>query len=218
MANNQSIAEEILKNIGGSDNVKNLTHCMTRLRFVLKDESKANDEGIKNIDGVMGLRKQGGQYQVIVGNNVSKTYTELMKLGVSGGAKSNEPVEKKKLTFKQIGINILDAIIGTMSPLIPAIIGGSMIKLLAMLLSMTGILSEESSTFNILNTIGDAPFFFLPMLVAVSAARKFNSNVFLALAVAGVMVHPEFMDIMWKASEGKEATLAFIPVMSVNYT
>lgn len=218
MANNQSIAEEILKNIGGSDNVKNLTHCMTRLRFVLKDESKANDEGIKNIDGVMGLRKQGGQYQVIVGNNVSKTYTELMKLGVSGGAKSNEPVEKKKLTFKQIGINILDAIIGTMSPLIPAIIGGSMIKLLAMLLSMTGILSEESSTFNILNTIGDAPFFFLPMLVAVSAARMFNSNVFLALAVAGVMVHPEFMDIMLKASEGKEATFAFIPVMSVKYT
>ena len=218
MANNQSIAEEILKNIGGSDNVKNLTHCMTRLRFVLKDESKANDEGIKNIDGVMGLRKQGGQYQVIVGNNVSKTYTELMKLGVSGGAKSNEPVEKKKLTFKQIGINILDAIIGTMSPLIPAIIGGSMIKLLAMLLSMTGILSEESSTFNILNTIGDAPFFFLPMLVAVSAARKFNSNVFLALAVAGVMVHQEFMDIMLKASEGKEATFAFIPVMSVKYT
>ncbi|WP_323710795.1 PTS cellobiose/arbutin/salicin transporter subunit IIBC [Mammaliicoccus lentus] len=218
MANNQSIAEEILKNIGGSDNVKNLTHCMTRLRFVLKDESKANDEGIKNIDGVMGLRKQGGQYQVIVGNNVSKTYTELMKLGVSGVAKSNEPVEKKKLTFKQIGINILDAIIGTMSPLIPAIIGGSMIKLLAMLLSMTGILSEESSTFNILNTIGDAPFFFLPMLVAVSAARKFNSNVFLALAVAGVMVHPEFMDIMLKASEGKEATFAFIPVMSVKYT
>ncbi|WP_320420839.1 PTS cellobiose/arbutin/salicin transporter subunit IIBC [Mammaliicoccus lentus] len=218
MANNQSIAEEILKNIGGSDNVKNLTHCMTRLRFVLKDESKANDEGIKNIDGVMGLRKQGGQYQVIVGNNVSKTYTELMKLGLSGGAKSNEPVEKKKLTFKQIGINILDAIIGTMSPLIPAIIGGSMIKLLAMLLSMTGILSEESSTFNILNTIGDAPFFFLPMLVAVSAARKFNSNVFLALAVAGVMVHPEFMDIMLKASEGKEATFAFIPVMSVKYT
>lgn len=218
MANNQSIAEEILKNIGGSDNVKNLTHCMTRLRFVLKDESKANDEGIKNIDGVMGLRKQGGQYQVIVGNNVSKTYTELMKLGVSGGAKSNEPVEKKKLTFKQIGINILDAIIGTMSPLIPAIIGGSMIKLLAMLLSMTGICSEESSTFNILNTIGDAPFFFLPMLVAVSAARKFNSNVFLALAVAGVMVHPEFMDIMLKASEGKEATFAFIPVMSVKYT
>ena len=218
MANNQSIAEEILKNIGGSDNVKNLTHCMTRLRFVLKDESKANDEGIKNIDGVMGLRKQGGQYQVIVGNNVSKTYTELMKLGLSGGAKSNEPVEKKKLTFKQIGINILDAIIGTMSPLIPAIIGGSMIKLLAMLLSMTSILSEESSTFNILNAIGDAPFFFLPMLVAVSAARKFNSNVFLALAVAGVMVHPEFMDIMLKASEGKEATFAFIPVMSVKYT
>ena len=218
MANEQKLAEGILKNIGGSGNVKNLTHCMTRLRFVLKDESKANDEEIKNLDGVMGLRKQGGQYQVIVGNNVSHTYTALMKLGVSGGAKSNEPVEKKKLTVKQVGINILDAIIGTMSPLIPAIIGGSMIKLLAMLLNMTGVLSEESSTYNILNTIGDAPFFFLPLLVAVSAARKFNSNVFLALAIAGVMVHPVFMEIMEKAAEGKEATFAFIPVMAVKYT
>lgn len=218
MTNEQRMADEILKHIGGSNNVKNLTHCMTRLRFVLKDDSKADDDAIKNIDGVMGLRKQGGQYQVIVGNNVSHTYTALMKSGVSGGAKSNEPVEKKKLTFKQVGINILDAIIGTMSPLIPAIIGGSMIKLLVMLLSMTGVLSESSSTYNILNTIGDAPFFFLPMLVAVSAARKFNSNVFLALAIAGVMVHPVFMEIMEKAAEGKEATFAFIPVMSVKYT
>ncbi|MEB8210432.1 PTS cellobiose/arbutin/salicin transporter subunit IIBC [Staphylococcus succinus] len=218
MGNDQRMAGEILKNIGGIDNVKNLTHCMTRLRFVLKDDSKANDENIKDIDGVMGLRKQGGQYQVIVGNNVSKTYAELMKLGVSGGAKSNEPVKKKKLTLKQIGINILDAIIGTMSPLIPAIIGGSMIKLLVMILNMTGVLSEESSTYNILNTIGDAPFFFLPMLVAVSAAKKFNSNVFLALAVSGVMVHPVFMEIMEKASEGQAATFAYIPVMSVKYT
>lgn len=218
MGNDQRMADEILKNIGGIDNVKNLTHCMTRLRFVLKDDSKANDENIKDIDGVMGLRKQGGQYQVIVGNNVSKTYAELMKLGVSGGAKSNEPVKKKKLTLKQIGINILDAIIGTMSPLIPAIIGGSMIKLLVMILNMTGVLSEESSTYNILNTIGDAPFFFLPMLVAVSAAKKFNSNVFLALAVSGVMVHPVFMEIMEKASEGQAATFAYIPVMSVKYT
>lgn len=218
MANDQNMANKILKNVGGSENVKNLTHCMTRLRFVLKDESQANDEEIKQIPGVMGLRKQGGQYQVIVGNNVARTYTELLELGVSGGAKTNEPVEKKKLTPKQICINILDAIIGTMSPLIPAIIGGSMIKLLAMILNMTGVLSLESSTYNILNTIGDAPFFFLPMLVAVSAAKKFNSNVFLALAIAGVMVHPVFMEIMEKAAEGKGASFVYIPVMSVMYT
>lgn len=218
MANDQNMANKILKNVGGSENVKNLTHCMTRLRFVLKDESQANDEEIKQIPGVIGLRKQGGQYQVIVGNNVARTYTELLELGVSGGAKTNEPVEKKKLTPKQICINILDAIIGTMSPLIPAIIGGSMIKLLAMILNMTGVLSLESSTYNILNTIGDAPFFFLPMLVAVSAAKKFNSNVFLALAIAGVMVHPVFMEIMEKAAEGKGASFVYIPVMSVKYT
>lgn len=214
----QLLAEEILQNIGGKDNVKNLTHCMTRLRFVLKDESLADDEAIKNLKDVMGLRKQGGQYQIIVGNNVAATYKELMKQGISGGAKSNENIPRQKLTLKQIGINILDAIIGTMSPLIPAIIGGSMIKLLAMLLNMTGVLSLESSTYNILNTIGDAPFFFLPLLVAVSAARKFGSNVFLAMAIAGVMVHPVFMDIMEKAAEGKATTFAYIPILSVKYT
>lgn len=214
----QDFAKEILQHIGGKENVKNLTHCMTRLRFVLKDESIANDESIKALKGVMGLRKQGGQYQIIVGNNVAATYKELMKLGISGGAKSNEPITKQKLTVKQVGVNILDAIIGTMSPLIPAIIGGSMIKLLAMLLNMTGLLSLESSTYNILNTIGDAPFFFLPLLVAVSAARKFGSNVFLAMAVAGVLVHPVFMEIMEKAAEGKATTFVYIPLLSVKYT
>ena len=113
MANNQSIAEEILKNIGGSDNVKNLTHCMTRLRFVLKDESQANDEEIKQIPGVMGLRKQGGQYQVIVGNNVARTYTELLELGVSDGTIS-EPAggahQDKTFVFNEIETVLVDAL------------------------------------------------------------------------------------------------------------
>lgn len=213
------MAETILQAIGGVENVENLTHCMTRLRFILKDESKADDDKVKNINGVMGLVKQGGQYQIIVGNNVAAAYAAILKKGVAGGAVTNESGKpKEKLTLKKIGTNILDAIIGTMSPLIPAIIGGSMIKLLAMLLEMTGLLSIDGSTYNILNTIGDASFFFLPLLVAVSASKKFGSNTYLAMAIAGLMVHPVFMEWMAKAAEGTTVTFAMIPMTSVKYT
>ena len=215
----KAMAQSIVEAIGGVDNVKNLTHCMTRLRFILIDETKANDEAIKKLPGVIGLVKQSGQYQVIVGNNVASAYAEIMKLGIAGGAVTNEANKfKEKLTPRKIGANILDAIIGTMSPLIPAIIGGSMIKLLAMILEMLGVLNVDSSTYNILTTIGDAPFFFLPILVAVSAAKKFDSNTYLSMAIAGLMVHPVFMDWMAKAAEGTSVTFAMIPMTSVKYT
>jgi PTS system arbutin/cellobiose/salicin-specific IIC component len=219
----QPVAKSILENVGGASNVKALTHCMTRLRFVLNDETKADHEALKKIQGVMGVVKQDGGVQVIVGNNVAAFYAEIMKLGVTGGtttAAAPANAVKQPLTLKKVGSNILDAIIGTMSPLIPAIIGGSMIKLVAMVLNLPqiGILASDSTTFILLNIIGDGPFFFLPIMVAVSASRKFGVNTFLAMAIAGALVHPTFVDLMAKAAEGKEVTLALIPVWSVKYT
>lgn len=215
----KKLASSVVDSIGGPENVTNLTHCMTRLRFVLKDEEKADDQTVKNIPGVMGLVKQGGQYQVIIGNNVAAAYKEVLAQGVEGGT-TVEPTEqpKQKWTLKRVGMTILDAIIGTMTPLIPAIIGGSMVKLLAMLLLMTGVVGETNSTYVLLNTIGDAAFFFLPILVAVSASKKFGTNTYLAVAIAGLMVHPVFMDLMAKAAEGQAVTLAMLPITSVKYT
>ena len=215
----EKLANSVVDAVGGVGNVTNLTHCMTRLRFILKDEAKASDETVKNIPGVMGLVKQGGQYQIIIGNNVAAAYKEILALGVDGGATvdaSEQP--KQKWTLKRVGMTILDAIIGTMTPLIPAIIGGSMVKLLAMLLLMTGVVGETNSTYVLLNTIGDAAFFFLPILVAVSASKKFGTNTYLAVAIAGLMVHPVFMDLMAKAAEGQAVTLAMLPITSVKYT
>ena len=212
----KKLASSVVDAVGGVGNVTNLTHCMTRLRFILKDEAKASDETVKNIPGVMGLVKQGGQYQIIIGNNVAAAYKEILALGVDGGATvdaSEQP--KQKWTLKRVGMTILDAIIGTMTPLIPAIIGGSMVKLLAMLLLMTGVVGETNSTYVLLNTIGDAAFFFLPILVAVSASKKFGTNTYLAVAIA---VHPVFMDLMAKAAEGQAVTLAMLPITSVKYT
>lgn len=215
----KKLASSVVDAVGGVGNVTNLTHCMTRLRFILKDEAKDSDETVKNIPGVMGLVKQGGQYQIIIGNNVAAAYKEILALGVDGGATvdaSEQP--KQKWTLKRVGMTILDAIIGTMTPLIPAIIGGSMVKLLAMLLLMTGVVGETNSTYVLLNTIGDAAFFFLPILVAVSASKKFGTNTYLAVAIAGLMVHPVFMDLMAKAAEGQAVTLAMLPITSVKYT
>lgn len=215
----KKLASSVVDAVGGVGNVTNLTHCMTRLRFILKDEAKASDETVKNIPGVMGLVKQGGQYQIIIGNNVAAAYKEILAHGVDGGTTvdaSEQP--KQKWTLKRVGMTILDAIIGTMTPLIPAIIGGSMVKLLAMLLLMTGVVGETNSTYVLLNTIGDAAFFFLPILVAVSASKKFGTNTYLAVAIAGLMVHPVFMDLMAKAAEGQAVTLAMLPITSVKYT
>lgn len=214
------VCKKILEHIGGIENIASVTHCMTRLRFVLKDESLAEDEAIKAVDGVMGLVKQGGQYQVIIGNHVGTAYQEILKLGNFGEQSQIAKGEKKEpLTLKKIGNNILDAIVGTMSPLIPAIIGGSMVKLLVMLLGMAGILHSDSETYRIINTIGDGAFYFLPVMVAASAAKKFKTDMFLAIAIAGVLIHPDFRAIMETVTVGDTAAhFAGIPIASVKYT
>ena len=214
------ISRKIVEQIGGIDNIANVTHCMTRLRFVLKDETLADDEAVKAIDCVMGLVKQGGQYQIIIGNHVGTAYQEVLKLGNFGEQCEIAKGEKKEpLTLKKVGNNILDAIVGTMSPLIPAIIGGSMVKLLVMLLGMAGILSADSETYKLINTIGDGAFYFLPMLVAASAAKKFKTDMFLAISIAGVLIHPDFRSMMEAVTVGDTAAhFMGIPIASVKYT
>ncbi|MCX0222260.1 PTS transporter subunit EIIC, partial [Escherichia coli] len=129
----------------------------------------------------LGVVRNDNQCQVIIGNTVSQAYREVVNL-LPGDMQPAESEVKPKLSLKRIGAGILDALIGTMSPLIPAIIGGSMLKLLAMILEMTGILEKGSSTLTILTVIGDGAFFFLPLMVAASAAIKFKTNMSLAIA------------------------------------
>lgn len=213
------IVKSIIEHVGGIDNIADVTHCMTRLRFVLKDDSKADSDAVKEIDGVIGVVNQGGQFQVIIGNSVSYAYKEVLKLGNFGEeSKVAKGEVKEKLTLKKVGSSILDALISTMSPLIPAIIGGSMIKLLVMVLEMLGVLPADSSTYIILNAVGDGAFYFLPIMVAVSASKKFKTNTYLAIAIAGVLVHPSFIDLMARAAEGTAVSLAIIPIPSVKYT
>ena len=212
----KGMANEIVNYVGGIENIESVTHCMTRLRLNLKDQNSFEEGKIKALKGVMGVVKQGGQFQIILGNNVAKYYQEILKLG-NFEQEGTVQKGKEKLTPKKIGANILDALVGTMSPLIPAIIGASMIKLLLMIFDMTGWLADTTTTYQILNAIGDGAFFFLPMLVAASAAKKFNTNMFLAMAIAGAMVHPSYIELMANAALGESVTFFGIPITSVRY-
>ncbi|MCU5774807.1 PTS cellobiose/arbutin/salicin transporter subunit IIBC [Erwiniaceae bacterium BAC15a-03b] len=214
------VSKSIVDAIGGADNVTAVTHCMTRLRFVLNDDSAVDSARLKSIKGVMGVVHNDNQCQVIIGNNVAKAYAEVVKLLPAGAVTERVTAAqgKNKITLKRIGAGILDALIGTMSPLIPAIIGGSMVKLLAMILDMTGIFEKGASTLIILNVIGDGAFFFLPVMVAASAAVKFKTNMSLAIAIAGVLVHPNFIDLMAKAAQGQQVSFIGVDITAVKYT
>ena len=215
--NYAALASSVITALGGVDNISAVTHCMTRLRFVIKDDQLIDSPTLKTIPGVLGVVRSDNQCHVIIGNTVSLAFQEVVSL-LPGDMQPAQPVGKPKLTLRRIGAGILDALIGTMSPLIPAIIGGSMVKLLAMLLEMSGVLTKGSPTLTILNVIGDGAFFFLPLMVAASAAIKFKTNMSLAIAIAGVLVHPSFIELMAKAAQGEHVEFALIPVTAVKYT
>ena len=136
--NYAALARSVIAALGGVDNISAVTHCMTRLRFVIKDDQLIDSPTLKTILGVV---RSDNQCQVIIGNTVSQAFQEVVSL-LPGDMQPAQPVGKPKLTLRRIGAGILDALIGTMSPLIPAIIGGSMVKLLAMILEMIGVLTK----------------------------------------------------------------------------
>lgn len=183
---------------------------MTRLRFVLKDESQADDAYMKNIPGVMGVMKKGGQYQVIMGNDVASYFKELQKISTFS-TNANTTSSKKKNPFEAF----VDIISSCMSPLIPALLGGGMIKVLLILLPLMGLLDAKGQTYTILAFFGDAPFYFLPIMLAYTAAIKFNVTPMLAVSVAGIMLHPNFVAMV---TAGDPVFLFGIPVTLASYS
>lgn len=207
-------AKELIKKLGGEKNVDSLTHCMTRLRFVLKDESGIDDKAVENIPGVMGIMKNGGQYQVIIGNNVAKCYSEINKLyGFSDTASSNgKKVKRNPVTVA------LDFISGCMTPMIPAIIAGGLIKVLLVVLgpSLLNVISATGDTYIIMNAIGDAAFYFLPVFIAVTASKKLGCNTYLAIMVAAMLLYPDLITLL--GGEAPTKLFGFIPVIHGSYS
>lgn len=208
-------AREILERVGGERNVASATHCMTRLRLVLKDKSGVDDEKIKSIPGVVGVMRKSGQYQIIIGNNVAKCFAEFNKLGnFADESASGSKKAKGKRKINPVSA-VLDAISGSIAPIIPAIIGAGMIRVLYIILNFW--IPAENSTMTVLNAIADAAFYFLPILIAFSAGKKFGANPYLAAAVVGVLIHPNIIAAVTNATD-EWATFLGIPLLNTSYS
>lgn len=208
----KQLAKDILKNVGGEANVASVTHCATRLRFNLKDDSKANTEVLKNTKGIMGVVSKGGQYQIIIGSDVQSVYKPLLELGTfdTNTTASEEDGEKKGPVVK-----VLDTIAGMFTPIIPAITGAGMLKAVLALLVAFKWIDTASQTYQILNFMSDAAFYFLPFLLANSAAKKFKCNAYMAMTIAAILLHPTFASM--KAA-GEAVHFLGLPVTLVSYS
>ena len=211
----KELAALILENIGGKSNVKNVVHCATRLRFTLKDDSKPDNDKIKKAPGVLQVVNAGGQYQIVIGPDVPQVYQEVIALGgFEASAAIDDPDAEKEDNRSRLS-KILESIAGIFQPIIPAITGAGLLKALMALFSSFGLLKAGTQTHAILNAMADAAFYFMPVLLAASCARKFKCNQGNAMALAGILVYPSFISLMG----GKEAVLFldFIPVTKAVY-
>ena len=214
---NRQIAEAVVKAVGGTANITSVTHCMTRLRFVLKDKSIPNKKEVEKIPGIMGVNIAGGQYQVIIGNSVGNVYKEVVAAtGISDTAVGGDAAEHIEKVNPIVAA--LDFIAGCMTPLFTAIIAGGLVKVLLVIFGPTllNVMQTTSDTYILMNALGDAPFYFLPVLVAFTASRKLNCNSYLSVMVASVLIYPDVITLL----AGDSATYLFgvIPVVHGSYS
>lgn len=178
------LAEKIVNNVGGKENINSLTHCITRLRFKLKDESKANDDILKNMDGVVTVMKSGGQYQVVIGNHVPSVYEDVVSIaGISADA-------EQQSSGGNIFNRLIDILSGCFQPFLGALAAAGMVKGLNALLVFLKLYSNTSGTYTMLNGIGDAIFFFMPVILGYTAARKFNLNAMAGIVIGAALCYP----------------------------
>lgn len=225
MSKYENLAKEILENVGGKENINSLTHCVTRLRFRLKDESKANDEALKNNPGVVTVMKSAGQYQVVIGNHVPLVYVDVCELaGISNGTQQVEEEAPQGLFNK-----LIDIISGCFQPILGPLCAAGIIKgLNALLVFILGSSFNNSGTYMILNAIGDSIFNFLPIILGYTAAKKFNVNVIVGMIIGATLCYPTIQTDTLSAAGKAIGTLPFIgsyytkfigiPFVSGNYT
>ncbi|WP_099871472.1 beta-glucoside-specific PTS transporter subunit IIABC [Streptococcus suis] len=204
----KNTALAILEAVGGEKNVLRATHCVTRLRLELKDENIVSDERVKSISGVIGIMKKNGQYQIILGNDVANYYKEFTALG-KFDSDSVQQVKKANVLEQ-----VIEYIAGSMTPLIPAMLGGGMIKVLVIVLPMLGLLKADSQSISFLAFFGDAPYHFMPIFLAYSASQKLKVTPTLAMSVAGILLHPNFVQMV---STGDPLHFLGAPVTPASY-
>ncbi|HCW54502.1 MAG TPA: PTS beta-glucoside transporter subunit EIIBCA [Clostridium sp.] len=218
--NYSTIAKDILKGLGGKDNIAEITHCMTRLRVKIKEYSKLDKEFLSKIEGVITVVESMGQIQIVIGNKVTNVYEAIMNLIPSGQLKQKENKDNEDSTDKNILNIVLSKIAGIFTPIIPAIAGSGMIKgilsVLAMyFMSKHGIDIKETQSYIILNALSDAVFYFLPIMLAYTTAKVFKANEIIAMILGATLCYPAFTELMTGA---EPVELFGIGITKASYT
>ncbi len=212
--NYDELAEQIIAFVGGVENITDLTHCVTRLRFKLKDNSAADQKALKALDGVLSVVIGNGQFQVVVGNAVEDIFNTILKLYPIKTEKGNGEPEEKSGNFITRALNTMAVIV---NPVVIALAGAGMIKALLVILTTTlGVLDNTGSTYMILSAAGNSVFYFLPLFLAFSSAKAFNCNPYISLAIVGALLEPNFTGLMQNA--GDVTSFMGIPVVLMKYS
>lgn len=216
--NYKQMASDIIKLVGGAENVSSLGHCMTRLRFILKNEAAADAEAIKKIKGVLGVVSSNGQFMVILGQNLLPVFETIMKsYSFESGKVSNENLdaaEKGPLTLKSAGAAVLGYVSASVTPLIAGLIAGGMLKVFILLFNMVYDFSG-TTTYVLLSGLADAPFYFMPIFIAYGAAVKLGSTPIYSMICAAALLHGNFTALV---AAGEAVTMLGLPVRLVSYS
>lgn len=205
------IADTLIAALGGKENITRLFHCMTRLRFYVKDRTKINEKEILKVSGISGVNWHEDQFQVIAGNEVNEMYKALENKGVP----TDDAPAAESRSSKSVVSKIIDSITGCMTPMIPALTAAGMIKVVLSLLTTFHLVTDTSSTYQVISMIGDVTFYFMPFLIAANAAKVFRVNQSLALFIAGVYLSPAFVSMV--ASDAA-ITLFGLPITKATYS
>ncbi len=194
MANKyDGLARIIIQNVGGKSNVISLTHCITRLRFKLKDESKANTDVLKETDGIVTVIQSGGQYQVVIGNHVPDVYKVVMQIGKFQAETATEGADEPAASQGRKPLDvIIDILSGVFTPILALLCATGILKgLLGLAVFLLGNSFKDTGTYMLLYSIGDGFFYFLPFLLAWSASRKFNLDIMTGMTLAAALIYAE---------------------------
>jgi beta-glucoside PTS system EIICBA component len=208
----RSLAAGIVQEVGGEANIASATHCATRLRLKLRDESKADKAAVEKLPGVITVMQAGGQYQVVIGDNVPTVYAELGKITKFG---DDEAATADDAPSGNIFNRFIDLVSSIFQPIIWPLAGAGLLKAFLSAATQFGWLDAESQTSVILAAAADSIFYFLPLFLAITAARRFKTNQFTSMAIAGALVYPSIVEL---AAAGAPVSFAGLPVVMMSYT
>ena len=210
---NKQLAEVIIEHVGGKDNIISLVHCATRLRFALKDESKANAEFLKKQAGIITVVQSGGQFQVVIGNSVADVFNVIMQLTNLNEKPTNDA---PPATPKGIVSKLIDLVSSIFIPALVVLVAGGIFKGIVAILQVMELVQADSPTLNFLNAIADAPFYYLPIILGFSAVKKFGGNPYVGMALGGALVHPSVVGMLGNKFE-LQTEFFSIPIKLIPY-